>query len=261
LSIARQTGCVDEEGLAQLDEFRAELEFERQGGMSEKNLALIRQVLTPGVWSRVVNLPAQLMEQARKMRPNAAERAAVRAQIAVAVAIETVAPVRLKNLTAIELDHNLIKPDGPHSNYWLVFPKYDVKNRVSLEFPLPEMVTKIIDEYVHDFRPTLLRGHNGGWLFPGIRGGHKEKISFSTQIVNRVLGATGLRIRVHQFRHACGALILKHRPGEYSLVQRILGHRSVETTKAFYLSMETTQASEIFTDIVLREMKHDLEAA
>ena len=48
----------------------------------------------------------------------------------------TVAPVRLANLAAIRLGINLIKPGGPHSNYWLTFPDYDVKNRVTLEYPL-----------------------------------------------------------------------------------------------------------------------------
>ena len=80
------------------------------------------------------------------------------------------------------------------------------------------------------------------------------KISFSTQIVERVQEWTGLGITVHQFRHAAGALILKHRPGEYELVRRVLGHKSAQTTKNFYLSLETTQASEIFTDIVRQRL-------
>jgi len=84
--------------------------------------------------------------------------------------------------------------------------------------------------------------------------GRKEKISFSTQIVDRIQKSIGLRITVHQFRHAAGALILKHRPGEYELVRRILGHKSAETTKRFYLALETTQASEIFTDIVRNKL-------
>ena len=60
---------------------------------------------------------------------------------------------------------------------------------------------------------------------------------------------------MHQFRHAAGALILKHRPGEYELVRRILGHKSVQTTIKFYLELETTQASEIFTDIVRNRLE------
>ena len=66
---------------------------------------------------------------------------------------------------------------------------------------------------------------------------------------------------MHQFRHAAGALILKHRPGEYELVRRILGHKSIETTLRFYLALETTQASEIFTDIVRNKLNFNRSAA
>jgi hypothetical protein len=254
VGLAHAVGGLDEDALRQLGDLRFSLEQYREVGMTEKNLALIRLVLTDGVWSRVVDLPEQLMQQARLQRRHAPVRAAVLAQIAVAVAILTVAPVRLGNLASIRLGENLTKPGGPHSNFWLTFPKYDVKNRTPLQFKLDEMVTSIINEYVHDFRPALMRGSNADWLFPGEAGNHKEKISFSTQIVERVQKSTGLRITVHQFRHAAGALILKHRPGEYELVRRILGHKSVQTTKNFYLSLETTQASEIFTDIVRQRL-------
>ncbi len=66
---------------------------------------------------------------------------------------------------------------------------------------------------------------------------------------------------MHQFRHAAGALILKHRPGEYELVRRILGHKSVQTTINFYCDLETTQASEIFTDIVRQRLDFRRSAA
>jgi integrase len=250
VALAHAIGGIDEDDLRRLEDTRFAFEQHREDGMTPKNLALIRCVLTDEVWSRVTKLPDQLMRQARLERRHAPVRAAVMAQIAVAVAILTVAPVRLGNLASIRLGENLIKPGGPQSNYFLTFNKYDVKNRVPLQFKLDEMVTTIINEYVHDFRPALMRGSNADWLFPGEFGEHKEKISFSTQIVDRVEKSTGLRITVHQFRHAAGALILKHRPGEYELVRRLLGHKSVQTTIKFYLELETTQASEIFTDIV-----------
>jgi integrase len=254
VALAHAIGGLDEDALRRLGDARFALEQYREDGMTPKNLELIRQVLTDGVWARVVNLPEQLMRQARSQRHHAPVRAAVLAQIAVAVAIETVAPVRLGNLVNIRLSENLIKPGGPHSTFWLTFPKYDVKNLTPLQFKLDETVTAIIDEYVHDFRPALMRGSNADWLFPGRSGEHKEKISFSTQIVGQVHKSTGLRITVHQFRHAAGALILKHRPGEYELVRRILGHKSIQTTIDFYCSLETTQASEIFTEIVRQQL-------
>ena len=49
-------------------------------------------------------------------------------------------------------------------------------------------------------------------------------------------------------------MFLKHRPGEYELVRQLLGHKSVETTKRFYLDLETTMSSEIFTEIVYRQL-------
>jgi hypothetical protein len=259
-AIAHDIGTLDADALERLSDLRFRLEEHRDDGMTRKNLALIRSVLTDGVWRRIVNLPEQLMRQAR-MERHAPVRAAVLAQIAVGVAILTVAPVRLGNLTGILLGENLVKPGGPDSNYWLMFDKHDVKNRMALQFKLDETTTSIINEYVLDFRPALNRGSNADWLFPGEAGKHKEKISFSTQIVDRVEKSTGLRITVHQFRHAAGALILKNRPGEYELVRRILGHKSAQTTMKFYLALETTQASEIFTDIVRNKLDFNRNAA
>lgn len=184
VAIAKETTCLDEAACEHLDELRRQLEDHRCGGLTNKNTTLIRQVLTPGVWSRIVKLPEILMAKARRDR--ASTRAAVTAQIAVAIGILTVAPVRLANLAAIRLGTNLIKPGGSDSNYWLVFPDYDVKNRVRLEHPLEGYLTRLIDEYVRSFRPTLLRGRNEDWLFPGQRQGAKGKISFSGQVTDRI---------------------------------------------------------------------------
>jgi integrase len=253
-------GGFDDDELRRLGDARFAFEQHREDGMTLKNLALIRCVLTDDVWSRVTRLPDQLMRQARLER-HAPVRAAVLAQIAVAVAILTIAPVRLGNLASIRVGENLIKPGAPRSNYFLTFNKYDVKNRIPLQFKLDDVVTAIINEYVHDFRPALMRGTNADWLFPGEGSKHKEKISFSTQIVERIEKSTGLRITVHQFRHAAGALILKHRPGEYELVRRLLGHKSVQTTIKFYLELETTQASEILADLVRNRVDFQSDAA
>jgi integrase len=260
LAIAKETKCLGEEECGRLSEIWHRLEDERlKPGLTDKNLDFLRRVLTPGVWSRVVKLPIAMMAKARRRR-HAPIRAAVTAQMAVAIAILSVAPVRLANLTAIRLGTNLSKPDGPGSNYWLHFPPGETKNSVRLEFPLQTYLTRLIDEYIRDFWPVLLRGRNeDDHLFPGLREGAKDKISFSGQIIKRIYAATGLRMRVHQFRHAAGAIILKKRPGEFELVRQILGHRSIATTMKCYVGLETIQASEIFCKIVMEEMDKELE--
>jgi integrase len=111
---------------------------------------------------------------------------------------------------------------------------------------------------VHDFWPTLLRGRKEDYLFPGLRHGAKGKISFSVQIRRHIYKAIGLEMTVHQFRHAAGAIILKNRPGEFELVRQILGHRSITTTMRCYVGLETIQASEIFTNMVVAEITQNL---
>ena len=256
LGLARQLG-LDPDALERLDGFRANLEEYRHGGMTPKNLALIRQVLTDGVWTRVVSLPDVLMRAARADQAHAPVKAALTAQLAVAIAILCVAPVRLTNLVSIELEKNLIKPGGLNSPFWLVFEHHDVKNRVDLEFPLDEELTKLIEEYIHDFRSTLLRGSNAAWLFPGVAGKPKTASMFSTQITERIEKAAGLRITTHQFRHSAGAIYLKHFPGQYEVVRRLLGHRNIQTTINFYCSLETTQASKMFGDLIRKQITFD----
>jgi integrase len=259
VSVARETNCLSEAELARLDNMRAALEEHRRKGLTDKNLAVIRQVLTEGVWDEVVALPIKMMEKARAHRDQAPVKAAVTAQLATAIAIFTFAPIRLGNLISIRLDENLIRPGGPDGPYWLVFPDYDVKNRVTLQFKLQPKLSELIEEYIKDYRP--LRGSKDLWLFPGQKGEIKNSRTLSLQVTDRVIKATGLRITVHQFRHAAAAIFLKHRLGQYELVRQMLGHRSIQTTMNFYVGLENIVATEIFGDIIKQRMTKWPEAA
>jgi integrase len=217
-------------------------------------------VLTEDVWNEVVSLPNVLMQQAHSDYDHARIKAAVTAQLAVAIAVLTFAPIRLSNLVGIELGKNLIRPGGLNTPYWLVFPHYDVKNRVDLNFQFDQPLTDLIDGYVHEFRPALLRGANSSWLFPGEGGEPKTAIAFSQQIIIRIEKAVGVRVTPHQFRHAAAAIYLKHRPGDYETVRRLLGHRSIQTTIDFYCGLQTTQATEQFGKLIRQQIKFDANA-
>lgn len=259
LSVARETGCLLGDQLARLDQLRVTLESYPRTTMTEKNLMVIRQVVMDEVWDEVLRLPVELMRQAWLLRDQAPVKAAVTAQLVAAIAILCVAPVRLKNLIHIKLDYNLIRPGGPKSPYWLVFPDHDVKNRVRLEFPLDEELSDLIGEYVHDFRPLLLRGSHEDWLFPGRKRAKKFAQTLSLQISKRILKATGLRITAHQFRHAAGAIYLKDHPGDYVTIQLLLGHKTVQTTMKFYIGLASMFASEAFGKIIRKRIDKNRE--
>jgi len=254
LSIARETKCLPDSDLEKLDDFRAAMEEHREGGITEKNLNVIRAVLTEGVWDKVVQLARALMEEARRDRYTAPTKAAVNASIAVAIAILSIAPIRLGNLIKIKLGENLIKPgeiDGP---YWLVFPRKDVKNRVDLQHKIIPEVGAIIDEYINDYRPVLLRGSNGPWLFPGETKEVKTSRTLSIQVTDRIFKATGLKVSVHQFRHAAAAIFIQAFPGQYERARQLLGHKHLATTMRFYVALETIFANEMFSDIIKKRL-------
>lgn len=261
LGIARETRCVDEAAIAHLDDMRALLEEYRPVGLTDKNMTVIRQVLSSEVWRLVVNLPWQLMQQANAIRDRAPMKAAGLAQLAVAIGILTVFPIRLGNLGTIRIGENLIRPGGPGTPYWLVFSGYDVKNRVRLETVFDAELIALIDDYVDNHLHVLLRGSNEPWLFPGMKAGHKGLATLSSQITKCIYRATGLLVTVHQFRHAAAALILRAKPGNYEYVRRILGHRNLQTTINFYVGLETAQAAQEFGEIIRRELRFDPEAA
>jgi integrase len=100
----------------------------------------------------------------------------------------------------------------------------------------------------------LLRGRNEDWLFPGLNGATKGKTCLSGQITDRIYKSTGLRMTVHQFRHAAGAMFLQRRPGEYELVRQLLDHQNVQTTITAYIGLENIHASEIFSKIVMEHL-------
>ena len=160
------------------------------------------------------------------------------------------APVRIRNLGTIRIGHNLIRPNGPAGPFHLIFAADEVKNEEPLEFPLNAQVTAMIETYIRDHRPELVRGHNHDYLFPGETGTHKDIKTLGEQISKRIEREIGLAITPHQFRHAAAALILRTDRGNYELVRRVLGHKSLATTTSFYIGLESLSAAERFGEIV-----------
>ncbi len=113
-----------------------------------------------------------------------------------------------------------------------------------------ETITAMIDEYIYHHRPQLMRGFNHDWLFAGDSEEHKVTNCLSEQISERLWKELELKITPHQFRHAAAYIMLKADPGNYELVRRVLGHRNIETTRNFYIGLETLEATRLFGEMV-----------
>lgn len=237
------------EELEKVQRYAERLARQRKSGLTDKNLAVIRQIKQPQVRRRLLDAPARMMARADR-EIDALHKAAVTAQIAVAIQILIVAPIRVGNLASLHLETNLMRPGGPEGPIHLVIPDYEVKNGVPLEFPLPLEVSRMIDRYITQFRHRL-KGSNGPWLFPGEDGGHKAQRTLSEQITGRIWGEVGIEATPHQFRHIAAAIILEAQPGNYELVRRVLGHRRTQTSMNSYVGLESLDAARLFGELVL----------
>jgi hypothetical protein len=109
--------------------------------------------------------------------------------------------------------------------------------------------------------PEILQATEGRLDAPAVPIAHlvmPDRARLSGQVSEQVFAATGLRITAHQFRHAAAAILQRHRPGEYELVRRLLGHQSITTTTRFYTGLEALQATRLFGEIVGQELQQTL---
>ncbi len=232
-----------------LERYCAKLRTKRRPGLTKKNTAVIRTFKNPENRNRLKILPGRLFDEALAER-GAPIKAAVKAEIALAIQILLLAPMRVANLAALNLEKNLIRVGRIEPVYHLVIPPEEVKNEEPLEYPLPKEMNEMIGMYLGVFRPRLCRNPTP-WLFPGASFGHKTKATLSGQIIDRITKEIGIRVTPHQFRHLAAAFILERDPANYEFVRRVLGHKNLQTTINFYVGLETVEAVRKFSAMAL----------
>ena len=213
--------------------------------MTVKNRTRLRPFDDPKTVTVFLDLPERIRADVeRDKRP--AKLKATRAQMAVALAMLQVAPVRISNLANIDMGRHLIERGG---KMYLVIEEAEVKNGEPIDFILPQNVVDLLVWYAKTYRPYLVRQANQA-LFPGAGAGPKSTHGLGAQITKVVRGYTGLAFNPHLARHLAGKIFLDQRPGEYEVLRRVLGHKSIATTTAIYTGAETTSAGQHFAKVI-----------
>jgi integrase len=216
-----------------------------QKGMTRKNRERLRPFNDDGIVANLQAVPDKI-RRAVECSNLPARRAALQAQKAAAIAILLVVPVRLRNLVNLDVERHLVERDG---KLYLVVPEHEVKNAHLIDFELPGDTADLLAWYVREHRPCLLQSPSTA-LFPGENSTPKSAATLAVQIKNCVFSHTGLEVNVHLFRHIAAKLYLDRSPGDYVTVQRVLGHRSLNTTTTIYTGMETRAAGRHFVDVI-----------
>jgi len=220
-------------------------------GMTDKNRERLRQLDDPKNVRLLLDLPQRLVRKAKKLDRGRRDDALL-VQLALAIEILLMAPLRRQNLAGIQIDRHLQWSRAGHEGVvHLVIPGEEVKNGQQLEFELPSDAEKLLALYLDEYRPRLAMPDNP-WLFPGRSDGNKVAAVLGKQISDVVFAEIGLKIHPHLFRHIAAKLFLDHNPGQYEVVRRVLGHSSMQTTVTFYAGAEGATAARHFDNSILK---------
>lgn len=218
------------------------------GGLTPKNRDTLRRFDDPHNIALLLGLPDRLMARVERARLTP-QRKAIQVQQALAIELLTVAPMRINNLAQLRIDNNLSwTGSGRSREAFISLHEQAVKNGIPLEYPLPTSSGAMLDTYLRDYRPQLVEGDNP-WLFPGKKG-HKLAHTLGQQLKATIFRETGLTLTPHQFRHLAAKLYLEQHPGNYEVIRRLLGHKSLKTTVNFYTGLETRAAVAHFDETV-----------
>lgn len=216
-------------------------------GLRPRPKAALRQFSAPDNIARILLLPERLFQRLQKKTSLTLADARLM-QVAVALELLLMRPIRRKNLIALRIDHHLIQVGGQMQ---VSIPAAEVKNNVDLDYPLPQESTRLIAFYIDRLLP-LFGDNPRGFLFPGQNMGQPKSAEQFGRIFRKVIKQeTGLDFFPHLARHFGATLFLRENPEGVQIVQRVLAHKSMGTTIRSYASLEDEAAVKRFDDVVL----------
>ena len=257
-TIARQWVQVSDGEIQELRRLRQSLAI-NVCDMAPKTRVILRAFDDEQNLAALLNAPERTLRRcAGRNRLSRSEKVSAAAALAVQLLLN--APVRVRNLSSIDLNRHVLRiGTGRHARVHLHFPAEEVKNNRELELPLSPDTVELLDLYLASVRPQILRAPSG-FLFPGEAAGHKCSILLSQQIADYVHEHVGVRVTAHKFRHLVGYLYLKQHPGSHEVVRQLLGHKSIATTIRFYASLEQDEAFRLYDSFLDDLRKQAAEA-
>jgi integrase len=228
----------------------------RRFGMREKNRRRLAVFRDPQHVRQLLLLPYRLLKRAESGSLDPGQAAQLM-RAAVAIEIEIMCPIRLQNLSEINVDTDLVRSHGGrNATVHLFIPGKRTKNGEDIELELPKQSMALIDLYLTKYRHHLIepkhRGRGPRFLFPKSNGDVKVGKVLADGICRVLQRELGIKFNMHLFRHLGCFLYLRSHPGQIDVMRRVLGHKDADTTLRFYASIEQSDAFRLFDSHVLQ---------
>jgi integrase len=219
--------------------------------LTPKNKALALRFESERLRAKLLFLPEQLI--AEVARDLAQDRLLfVEAQVAVALDIDLVIPLRPQNLCSLNWRRHFSEPDGPKRRLLLRIPAQETKSKLQdLVAEIPDDVARRLRWYRRHILPRLGADPEGP-LFVTSKGIAKVQETLSLQFTETIKRRLGVHLTLHQLRHLAAIWYLEENPEDFETPRSFLGHAWSKTTRV-YAGSSTRRASKAYSRFVIEK--------
>lgn len=124
---------------------------------------------------------------------------------------------------------------NPDAEFWQFrFSCDETKMHHSVDAVLPRPLIGLLEEYLRDFRPHLIRKVDPGTLFVSSVGKQMRMNRMNSVVSTLTLRHGGRRVTPHHFRDIVAFKWLKEHPRDFLTLSKILWHTNIQTTIKIY---------------------------
>ena len=141
-------------------------------------------------------------------------------------------PLRARNLTELNLTHNLRKIG---SEWWLLVEGAATKTGQSISMPLPAHLAAGLERFVSHWRETLRGDHETDRLWLSWRGHALDYQDIHRTVREITKRCFGQAMHPHIFRDCLATHVAINDPKQVHIVRPLLGHGSIATAGQYYI--------------------------
>ncbi len=220
------------------------------GQMTEKNRNRLRQFDDPETLDALLDLPRAVFHDLKKRKDPPDRADALRAMNALAVEFLIVAPLRIANLTSLDLSRHIIQVGrGPRARQHIVIPPEEAKTKIPYEMVIPAETAALMATYGKVYLP-IISATPTTVLFPNQHGACRCETGLAQAMSKFLRREIGIVMNVHLFRHNAVTQYLKHHPDDLETARRILGHANTNMVSRRYADIKTAAAFARYDDMI-----------
>jgi integrase len=166
---------------------------------------------------------------------------------ALIIAILLFCPLRLNNLTSIEINRHLRRRG---TELWICFEGFETKSGRPIAYIVPTVIEPFLAHYLELVRPRFAGAkHSTRLWFAGKRKPLAENTLYQ-RVVALGLELFGARISPHDYRSIAATFLAKSSPAGSNQAQQLLGHRSRATTQEHYIRASSIESGRLVADAI-----------